>query len=99
MSTKIRTKYGGYINFESYREYTVNNVFKILPLKEKDKSWEKHLTSLLKELSGIESLVEEAYFIAVLGKLESLFTEEDMAFFRKTVLDSITLVKKIKVKS
>jgi len=94
---KIQTKYNGVIDFTLYQEHTVKNIFKILPLKEEGKDWKKYLEGLLVELNGFDSLVEEVYFTALLSKLEGLFTipENDMALFRKTVFDSIDLLKKI----
>lgn len=94
---KIQTKYNGTIDFVLYQEHTVKNIFKILPLKEEGKDWEKYLEGLLVELSGFDALIEEVYFTALLSKLEGLLTipDEDMSLFRKTVFDSIDLLKKI----
>lgn len=94
---KIQTKYNGTIDFALYQEHTVKNIFKILPLKEEGKDWEKYLEGLLVELSGFDALIEEVYFTALLSKLEGLLTipDEDMSLFRKTVFDSIDLLKKI----
>lgn len=97
---KIETKYQGLVDFELYKEHTVKNIFKVLPLREEKKEWEKYLQGLLLELSGFDSLIGEAYFISLLAKLEGLLTltEEEMPLFRKTVFDSIDLLKKIDLK-
>lgn len=97
---KLETKYNGIVDFELYREHTVKNIFKVLPLREEKKDWKKYLQGLLIELSGFESLVEEVYFTALLAKLEGLLnlTDEEMPLFRKTVFDSIDLLKKIELK-
>lgn len=94
---RIETKYNGVVDFDLYKEHTVKNIFKVLPLREEKKDWKKYLEGLLLELSGFESLVEEVYFTALLAKLEGLFILEDdqMPLFRKTVFDSIDLLKKI----
>lgn len=96
---KIKTVYGGLIDFENYREHTVKNIFKILPLREEGKDWEKYLQGLLVELSGFNSLVEEAYFTTLLAKLNGLLVipDEEMPLFRKTIFDSIDVLKKIDV--
>lgn len=97
---KIRTKYEGIVDFELYKEHTVKNIFKVLPLREEKKDWEKYLQGLLLELSGFESLADEVYFTALLAKLEGLLhvPDDEMPLFRKTVFDSIDLLKKIEIK-
>lgn len=94
---KIETKYNGTIDFNLYKEHTVKNIFKVLPLREEEKDWEKYLQGLLLELNGFDSLVEEVQFTSLLAKLEGLLylTDEEMPLFRKTVFDSIDLLKKI----
>lgn len=98
---KIKTIYGGMIDFELYKEHTVKNIFKILPLREEGKEWEKYLRGLLVELNGFDALIEEAYFTALLAKLSGLLLipDEEMPLFRKTIFDSIDMLKKIKPSS
>jgi len=97
---KIKTKYNSMVDFELYKEHTVKNIFKVLPLREEKKEWEKYLQGLLIELSGFDSLIDEVYFTALLAKLEGLFLidKNEMPLFRKTVFDSIDLLKKIEPK-
>lgn len=94
---KIETKYNGTIDFNLYKERTVKNIFKVLPLREEEKDWEKYLQGLLLELSGFDALTEEVQFTSLLAKLEGLLylTDEEMPLFRKIVFDSIDLLKKI----
>lgn len=93
----IETKYNGKIDFDIYKEHTVKNIFKVLPLREEKKDWEKYLQGLLLELSGFDCLVDEVQFTSLLAKLEGLLylTDDEMPLFRKTVFDSIDLLKKI----
>ena len=97
---KIETKYNGLIDFDLYKEHAVKNIFKILPLKEEGKDWEKYLTGLLVELNGFHSLNENINFISLVARLEGLFIipNNDMGLFRKTVFDCIDLLKKISPK-
>lgn len=101
MEVLIKTKYNGEIDLEVYKKYCVNNIFKILPLMENNQEWESHLKGFLVELSGIKELTREARFIALIGKLEGLFSlvengeVKDKELFRKVVLDAIPLMKSI----
>jgi hypothetical protein len=94
---KIKTIYGGLVDFSAYQEHTIKNIFKVLPLREEGKDWEKYLKGLLIELNGFDSLFEEAYFTALLAKLAGLLLipDDEMPLFRKTVFDSIDILKKI----
>lgn len=99
----VNTKYNGRIDFESYREYCINNIYKILPLMEKNQEWESHLEGFLVELSGIQSLIGVREFTSLIAKLEGLFNLVENGkvvnrrLFRKIVLDSISLMKSIDV--
>lgn len=102
MEVIVKTKYNGEIDLDVYKEYCANNIFKILPLMEKNQEWEAHLKGFLVELSGIKELAQEPRFIAVIAKLEGLFSlidengqVTDKKLFRKVVLDSIPLMKSI----
>jgi len=99
---KIKTKYNGTIDAKIYFEYCVNSIFKILPMMEEEKEWERYLEGLLVELNGLDSLSEEINFICLIGKLEGLLAtnsnfndSENKQIFRKIIFDSIDLVKKL----
>lgn len=94
---KVKTKYNGTVDLEVYKEYCVNSIYKILPLKEKKKEWRKHTEGLLIELSGADSLIDSVIFTSILAKLEGLLVmdENNHELFRKIVLDTIPLVKKL----
>ena len=95
---KITTKYHGEIDLDLYKKYTVKNIFKLLPLKEENKDWEKYLDGLLVELSGLSRLSEDMNLVSLIAKLEGLRTVEDHSLFRKVVFDCIDNVKKMQVK-
>lgn len=97
----VETSYGGEIDFKLYKEHIIKSIFKILPLREEGKEWQKYLDGLLVELSGFDSLIEEAYFTVLLAKLSglSLIPDDEMPLFRKTIFDSIDIVKKIVIVS
>lgn len=95
---KVTTKYNGELDFEIYQSFIVKNIFKILPLREENKDWEKYLEGLLIELNGMDMLLNEVNLMALVAKLEGLKTVEGHDLFRKVVFDCIDLVKKISVK-
>lgn len=95
---KVMTKFQGEIDFDIYAEHLVKSIFKLLPLKEEDKDWEKYLDGLLVELSGMSALLlNEINLIVLTAKLEGLREVEDHSLFRKIVFDSIDLAKKIEI--
>lgn len=95
MGKIVKTKYHGNIDLDMYKEYTVKNIFKALPLKEEGKDWKKYLEGLLIELNGMDILVSEVNLMAVIGKLEGLKDIEEHDMFRKVIFDCIDLIKKI----
>ena len=92
---KIMTKYHGEIDFDLYRDYTVKNIYKILPLREENKDWKKYLEGLLIELNGMDMLQTEVSLVSVVAKLQGLVNVEEHAVFRKVIFDCIDLVKKL----
>lgn len=99
---KITTRFNGAIDWEVYQEHLVNQIFKLLPLRDEGKDWERYLNGLLIELNGLEYLTEELNFISLLGKLAGLpfLTEEQIAqgYYKKIVFDSIHLAKSLSPK-
>ena len=98
----IKTKYGGTLDMEAYKDYCVHSIFKILPLKEEGKAWEQFLEGFLVELSGIQRLSGNADFICLMGKLEGLLARPydfsiptEKKLFKKIIFDSIVQVKSI----
>ena len=92
---KVVTKYHGEIDFDIYRAYTVKNIYKILPLKEEEKDWQKYLEGLLIELNGMDMLLTEVNLMSVIAKLQGLMTVTEHSVFRKVIFDCIDLIKKI----
>lgn len=81
----------------------INQIYKLLPVREEGLDWKKPLQSIIEELAGMHNLcLVQAYheaLFSLLCKLEGLFTlvqEEDFFLFRKVVFESITLVNTLK---
>jgi len=85
------------LDLNGYKDMLVDGIFKTLPLMEKDQNWEKHLEGLIIELRGAQILFEEPKFIPLVARLSGLLTltaeELKTNIFRKTIFDSISLVK------
>ena len=98
----MQTKYG--MDFsrnteKEYKKFLINMIYKLLPIREEGKDWEKYLDSSILELHGFVDLfeeVDELSMVRILSKLESLKylkEEEDFYNYRKTVLECTNLVK------
>lgn len=96
------TKYGK-INENTFEEYIAKlsgRIYKILPLKEeKCKTWSIYIESLIFELFGLKNifnkLEENTIFISLIGTLEQLKNEDDIATVKREVFKCIDLLKKL----
>lgn len=78
-----------------------NQIYKLLPNREEGTDWEKPLTTLLEELTGMDRLLigQHDLLFPLLCKLEGLFTltkEEDFFLFRRTIFECLSLVGELK---
>jgi hypothetical protein len=94
----IKIKYNNEIKettMDEFLDQTIRNIFKLLPLYEENKEWQKYLQSFIEELVGAnEIFLESPTFIRLISKLEGLNQlENDRQLYRKVVFDSITLTK------
>ena len=88
-------------HFSNYYGFLIGRVFKILPMKEANNlDLGKYLESLQREVIGNMSLVNDlkydGYFIALLNKIQFLISQEyDNVVCKTTVFECIDLVKKV----
>ena len=96
-------KYGLEVSKESFSinlKRNINLVYKLLPMREEGSDWEKPLETILEELVGMSRLLvglQPALF-PIICKLEGLFSltdEKDMALFRRTIFECLSLLSKI----
>lgn len=92
----MTTKYGfdipDYV-IATNRKRLINQLWKILPMRENNEDWEKQLQTVLDEIVGLnEIFYDKLCFLILLSKLESLFKIEDFMDFRKTLFESINLL-------
>ena len=77
----------------------INQLWKLIPMKENDEDWEKQLNTVRVEISGLgEIFKEDLDFLILLSKLEGISSIEDISFeiYRKTVFETINLIQELK---
>ena len=74
-----------------------NQIFKLLPMREEEKDWEKPLCTLLLELVGMASLFrDQPTLLSLVSKLEGLrVSETDFWMFRRTVFECCGMVSEL----
>lgn len=89
----------------SYFRYLVNRFFKILPIRENEEgSLVQYLQSLLRELSGFQSMTEyldgDPQYIALMAKLRWMIDNPDYRFsdFRSEVFGAISICNILKAR-
>ena len=91
-------KYG--INFpqttkEQDLQRLINQLWKLIPMRENGEDWLGHLVVLIEEISGlVEIYKDKTEGLILLSKLEGLTSEvcEDFMLYRKTVFRCIDLL-------
>ena len=94
------TKYNADINIDAIEvnlKRITNQVYKLLPSREEGSDWEKPLSTLFEELSGMDRLLvgQHEILFPLLCKLEGLFIltqEEDFFLFRRTIFECLSLI-------
>lgn len=90
------TKYGMNIkdgDLKSYLSILKNKVYKLLPLREEGLEWEKHLTTILIEISGLDELLQsQVELIELSAKLEGLYKLEEFMLYRKTIFECLNII-------
>ena len=66
-------------------------------MREHEEDWIKQLDTVILEIVGLDEIFIEPSFIQLLSKLEGLRKEEvDFELYRKTVFESISLLREVK---
>lgn len=90
------TKYGFDISeeiVEASKKRLVNQLWKLIPMKEKEEDWKKQLDNVIIEITGLNNIfIEYLNFLTLLSKLEGLYNVDDFALYRRTVFESISLL-------
>lgn len=92
----METKYGYFIDkevIEQERKRIINQLWKLIPMRENKEDWQAHLNTVTVEIAGLGRLFS-LNFLILLAKLEGLVAlSEDIDFFtyRRTVFKCIDL--------
>lgn len=76
----------------------VNQVWKLLPMRENNENWSKQLETVIIEIAGLgEIFSHNPIFLQLLSKLEGLnIIDTSFEVFRKTIFESIGLIQEVK---
>lgn len=74
----------------------INQMWKLIPMKENDEDWISQLNVVIEEISGLHEIFDELDLLILLSKLEGLKSSvcEDFMIYRKTVFRCIDLLAK-----
>ena len=85
------------VDFELYLISLKGKVYKLLPLREESKEWEKYLNSVLVELGGLsEIFTDKVSLISLVSKLEGLYRLEDFMLYRRTIFECLNIVEDLR---
>ena len=74
-----------------------NQLWKLIPMREHEEDWIKQLDTVILEIVGLDEIFIGPSLIQLLSKLEGLRKEEvDFELYRKTVFESISLLREVK---
>ena len=95
------TKYGFDINDEVLNKQLIrliNQMWKLIPMKEHNENWEKQLDSVIIEIAGLNEIFSfKPLFLQLLSKLEGLkVVDINFNIYRKTEFDAINLLQELK---
>ena len=74
-----------------------NQLWKLIPMRENEETWQSQLETVLIEIAGLYSLfdIDEEYLI-LLSKLEGLRqVDTEFSIYRKTIFECISLLREI----
>lgn len=81
----------------------INQVYKLLPIREEQSDWQKPLETIIEELVGINRLTNlnyQNFFFLLISKLEGLYEltqEKDFQCYRRTIFECLSLMNELKV--
>ena len=82
----------------------INQIYKLLPMREEGAEWEKPLDTILQQLAGMQRLMEGGFpeiFFPLLNKLQGLYSliaEEEFLCYRRTIFECLGLMNDLKEK-
>ena len=80
----------------------INQIYKLLPLREEGKDWKKPLETLMEEIAGMAKLIDgqDELFFLILCKMKGLFSltnDSEMPLYRRIILELLSLLNQLKI--
>lgn len=82
----------------------INQIYKLLPIRQEGEDWYKPLQTILEELAGMQRLMNCGYseiFFPLLNKLEGLYSlveDNDFLCYRRTIFECLGLMNELQKK-
>ena len=71
----------------------INQIWKLLPMRENKEDWQKQLDNVLIELRGLHVMFgDQLDFLILLSKLEGLYATKNFMTYRMMIFSSISLL-------
>lgn len=71
----------------------INQIWKLLPMRENNEDWQKQLRVVLNELHGLQALFcDQLDFLILISKLEGLLQTADFATYRVVIFSVLSLM-------
>lgn len=75
----------------------INQIWKLLPMRENGEDWQKQLTSVMIEINGLHKMFgDQLDFLIILSKLNGLDEDIDFMEYRTAVFSVISLMTNLK---
>lgn len=94
-------KYGIYFPVKTREQdlkRLINQLWKLIPMRENNEDWINHLSIMIEEISGLVAIYKDKpEGLILMSKLEGLSSEvcEDFMIYRKTVFRCIDLLAQV----
>lgn len=87
------------INWTIHR--LINQTYKLLPIREQKRDWQKPLQTIVEELAGMDQVLmgKHQILFPLLCKLQgllSLTNDEDFGLYRRTIFECLSLMNSLK---
>lgn len=74
----------------------VNQIWKLLPMRENEENWQKQLSSVLNELYGLHTMFGgQLDFLILTSKLEGLTKTDNFMTYRMVVFSAISILTEL----
>lgn len=78
----------------------INQVYKLLPMRQEGADWQKPLQTSIEELAGMSKLLisQQQILFSILCKLEGLFEQKqegDFLLYRRTIFECLGLLNEL----